>query len=288
MHADGGRRIRLAEQCRNRHVGAVVAVPDGDGGSGHAVEFVAQLREPGDPLVGAEPERGNGLLIQIGDAAVAEGDQMPDKNLDGGGVVDADRGVELARRGHVDADDRDTHGVQAVGFVRTEVERGDDDRVGVAAYRQLLEESRALLVMGDGVNREVIAGVVQHRVQPFQNPGGEPVDMPARQQCDAEGLAAFERNGGAGDGEVQLVGHLQHLLPGAFGDQLGAGECAGDRGDGDAGPFGHIVDACFHTSSLQSVAMPLRGSMARYCGLGLCSAWLGDCMLQFYRTRVKV
>ena len=198
---------------------------------------------------GIEPGR---LGAGVDDVPVPEVDEMLRGRVHAFFVVDADGGVKALGRRRIDADDRHMDALQLLHLVRVDGKRGHEHGVHIAPDGQLGEE---LMSVGRGVDvleqGDVIAGRVHHRFDAGERLGVEPAgDLLVHQHRHAVGLAGLQCRGGAGDVEIELVGHFQHLVPRLPGDELGAGERARHRGNGYAGRLRHLVDVCLaHVSS---------------------------------------
>ena len=102
---------------------------------------------------------------------------------------------------------------------------GDDHGVGIASYRQHLEEIAAFLDAGDLEDRNIVAFGMQHRVEAFDHGRREPqANMVAHEQRDAHGTAGLECGRRARCGEIELLGDAQHLLSCGRRHQLGSCE----------------------------------------------------------------
>ena len=214
----------------------------------------AALHERVEALLHAEVQRDVAVGAHIGDVAVPERDEVSRREDRPLHVVDVDRRRKAAflRQYRIDADNRHGGGVELGDLGVVDVERHDDDRVGVAPHRQHLEELLALLDARDLEYRDVVAFFVQHLIEPLDHRGAEPqAYMVAHQQGHAQGAPRFERHGRARRGEIELLGDAQDLFSRGFGHQLGPREGTRYRGDGDVGRARHILNARAHTVPLR-------------------------------------
>lgn len=136
--------------------------------------------------------------------------------------------------------------LQLLDLVRIDSERGHENGIDIAANRQVGEE---LMTVCGGIDvleqRDVIAGRMHHRFDARERLRIEPAgDLLIHQHRHTVGLSGLQGGGGAGDVEIELIGHIQHLAVGLRRDEFRAGEGARHCRNGDSGLLGYLVDVC--------------------------------------------
>ena len=213
-----GRR-RGAEQLAD-HVLAVCGAGGGDQqlvAGGHLGRLHG-LSEAGQSRGRADPYARFVAQTDVGDPAVTQVDQVLGRHRGSGGVVDRHR--RRAGQPLVDEDQRQAELMQALSLLSRQLQRSDDQRVGIATGRQGGEELVPLTGTQRAIDQQFLAAIVQDLVDGVQQTAVEPrTQRAADQDRDPVEFARGQTGSGARNGEGQVIRRLDDPFGGLGGDQ---------------------------------------------------------------------
>ena len=238
-----GRHRRRPDEFGDDHA-PLIALARGDdplSGCGDP-RFRHHLAVAGQSIQGAGMGAGRVGPADEGDPPVSEAEQVPGGARRAGRVIDRHSGS--AANPLVDVDERHPELAQSVALSGGQLQRGDDQCVGVAPGRQGGEELVALGRVEGAIDQEFLTGLVQRRVHAVEQGAVEP---PAERSADQDGnpveLAGREARCGPGDREREFSRRGPHPGSGLRRHQVRAAQGPGDGRDRYAGQAGHVLHA---------------------------------------------